>query len=284
MLTSGGSSKDTPPPASVEAFYDDFSRRFVEDIVQGNERVAQQLLFFGVAIPPDAHSILVIGSGSGESAFFIAQRLATSARILAVDISSENIRFSEALFAHPRVTYRRVDVVHDSLEGSWDVIVLPDVYEHIPQDSRQTLHATLKGLISSNGRILLTIPSPGYQKHLYAVGTGLQIVDEIVTLHDLTTLATEVGGVVTYFCMKSIWLTNDYIHAVVERSGERVAPIEPGDKTPLKGWPRRTFWKRLRGFAHDRLGFERFGQFRRRTQINRKLSRRTATSVLPSAR
>ena len=47
----------------VEAFYDDFSRRFIEDIVQGNERIAQQLNFFAKAIPSDAQRILVIGSG-----------------------------------------------------------------------------------------------------------------------------------------------------------------------------------------------------------------------------
>ena len=44
MLTSSGSSKDTPPPASVEAFYDDFSRRFVEDIVQAHRLFERVIL------------------------------------------------------------------------------------------------------------------------------------------------------------------------------------------------------------------------------------------------
>jgi SAM-dependent methyltransferase len=258
--------------SEVSAFYDDFSRRFVEDIVQGNDRIHQQLLFFSRALPPNTQTVLVIGSGSGQGPHFIAT-IAKQAKILAVDISKENLRLARNLFAHPRVEYRHVDVTAGVLEGEWDAIVLPDVYEHIPKDARRSLHQQLARLLKGNGRILFTIPSPGKQASLYASGVGLQIVDEVVTLEDLVQVAKDVGGDLTFFNMVSVWETNDYAHAVIERKADFVRPMNENDKLPLKGWPPRTLWHRGKDFLGYRFGFYRLSQNWRRRRINQKLAR-----------
>ncbi len=258
--------------SKVEAFYDDFSHGFVEDIVQDNERVAQQLDFFARAIPSNVESVLVIGCGSGQGAHFIASSVAKNAKLLAVDISGENLRLAHKLFPNERIEYRKLDITSDSVEGVWDVIVLPDVYEHIPKSARQHLHARFNRLLSRQSRILFTVPSPGKQASLYETGKGLQIVDEVVTLEDLSKAAADVGAVLTYFNMVSVWETNDYIHAVVERDAAQVKPIRAADMLSIKGWPRQSLVVRGWKSMGHRLHLFRFLQSWKRRRIQKRLA------------
>jgi threonine dehydrogenase-like Zn-dependent dehydrogenase len=214
-----------------------------------------------------------MGFGSGEGAYFIATNVAKECNIIAVDISTENLRLAQALFGHPRIDYRKADVISEPIEGKWDVIVLPDVYEHIPVQSRNLLHTKLNELLEPKGRILLTVPSPGKQASLYASGEGLQIVDEIVTLENLVVMATAVGGVLSYFNMISVWETNDYIQAVIERGVGSVTNITDSDKTPLKGWPRRKVWAKGFDFLGNRLRLFELYQAIQRKRINNRLRR-----------
>jgi len=257
----------------IEAFYDDFSQRFIEDLVEGNERIDQQLDFFARAISSRAKAVLVIGCGSGQGVHFIASNVAKNAKLLAVDISRENLRLARTLFSHPRIEYRKADITVDRIEGVWDIIVLPDVYEHIPKESRQNLHAAFNELLSSTGRVLVTVPSPGKQASLYARGEGLQIVDEVVTLEDLNSMAAEVGGALTYFNMISVWETNDYIHAVIERQALPVRAISELDMVLIKGWRHRTFFYRGLSFMVNRLHLSQVLRARRRRRLKNQLER-----------
>jgi len=215
-------------------FYDEFSPKLVRDYVLGNRRVDAQLAFLRDAIGPSTKRILVLGCGSGEATCFIARRIAKRARILGIDISPSNIRIAEALFPHKHIEYRCADALKGPIQGDWEVVVLPDVYEHIPADARAKLHANLKRMLGHRGRVLLTIPSPGHQAMLRREGKGLQIVDETVTLSDLTAMADDLGGSLTYFSMVTVFRTNDYIHAVIEPGADQVGPINIPDRLALK--------------------------------------------------
>lgn len=255
----------------IETFYDEFSRHFIDDIVGRNERVQRQLQFFSRSISKETRSILVLGFGSGEGANFIATKVATECRLLGVDISSENCKLAQALFAHPRIEYRKADILNDTIEGKWEVIVLPDVYEHIPRQSHQALHARFSELLTERGRILLTLPSIGKQESLRASG-GLQIVDETITLEDLGAMARAVGGVLTYFNMISVWETNDYTHAVIERGADRVHEISNFDRILIKGWPPRSLWTRGIDFLGNRLHLFNLYRVVRRRRLERLLA------------
>jgi SAM-dependent methyltransferase len=259
--------------SQVEEFYDGFSSHFVEDIAVRNERIALQLSFAANAIPSSVESILVIGFGSGEGAFFIATKIAPIATVTAFDISAENLKMARALFSHPRIAYRQLDVTAEPIEGQWDVVVLPDVYEHIPKESRVVLHSKIRQGLAPHGRVVITIPSPGKQESLRQSGRGLQIVDETVTLDDLLRLSEDVNGSLTYFNMVSIWETNDYIHAVIERGADFVRPIGKADMVPLKGWPRRSVWWRGFDFAANRFHLRALAESVRRWKIKRRLRR-----------
>ncbi len=260
--------------ASVESFYNSFASRLIEDYVQKNDRVQHQLRFLAAAIPSTTQSILILGCGSGESALFVATQVATAARILGLDISDANLRVARQVFRHERIVYQKADLTATSLAGPWDVIILPDVYEHILRGERGRLHAQLRSAVGKRGRILLTVPSPGKQASLYASGKGLQPVDEVVTLEDLMRLAGDVKGTVTYFNSISVWETNDYLHAVIELDADHVRPIEDSDCSPIKGWQRRTLWRRVCDAFLYRLHGIRLRDSWRRRWLRRRLSAR----------
>lgn len=256
----------------IETFYDEFSRRFIDDIVGRNERLQRQLEFFSRSIPKETRSVLVLGFGSGEGASFIAARVAEDCRVLGLDISAENLKLAQTLFAHPRIEYRKADILSESIAGTWDVIVLPDVFEHIAREAHTLLQARFSELLTERGRILLTLPSIGKQEALRASG-GLQIIDETITLADLETMAKAVGGVVTYFSMISVWETNDYAHAVIERGADRISEIGATDRIPIKGWSARSSWSRAGDFLGNRLRLFDLYRAVRRKRLERMLGR-----------
>jgi SAM-dependent methyltransferase len=230
---------------AVEEFYDGFSRRFIRDYVRGNRRVERQVAFLAAAIPRATTRALVIGCGTGEAARCIAARIAPSSHVLAVDISGENLRLARLLHPHPRVTYAQLDVLTATLDGCFDVIVLPDVYEHIPVQMRGVLHERLNRVLAADGRVLLTVPSPGTQAALADAGEARQIVDEVVTTADLVTLARDVGGDVTYLNRISVWQAHDYVHAAITRGSQQVAPLSASTPLQLYGATTTTLGGRL---------------------------------------
>ena len=220
----------------IEAFYDRFSRRFVGDYVEGNPRVARQLAFFAEAIPRGVSTALVVGCGSGEGAHFVATEVAPRAQVLAVDLSDAALDIGRQLFAHERLRFRQVDIVSDPVPGGpFDVILFPDVYEHVPLEARPRLHERIAELLGPQGKVLLTVPSLGHQAMLReAGGHGLQAVDEDVSLEDLLALAQDLEAELTSFRAISVWNTNDYYHALIERDARAARPLGQADRTPLK--------------------------------------------------
>lgn len=216
--------------SEVRDFYDAFSAQLLHDYLVPNRRVLAQFDFLRDAIPRTARAILVIGCGNGHLAHFLATRVARRARILGVDISPQNISVAEHLFSHPRISYRCLDVVNEPLSGAWDVIVLPDVYEHIPAGQRSRLHEKLRPLLAENCRVLLTLPSLLHQALLRERGSGLQIVDEDVTLADLVRMGDEIDATLVHYTLISVWGVHDYAHVGFERGRTRETPIGAADQ------------------------------------------------------
>lgn len=224
---------------SVASYYEEFTPRFIDDYVRGNSRADRQVEFFVSAIARSARRVLVVGCGSGEVTRALARRL-PAVRFLGVDISSASIHVARRLFAHRRVEYRVADIVQREIEPSWDAILLPDVYEHIPTSSRAIVNEALGNLLAPRGQILLTVPSPQHQAHLRENG-GLQIVDEVVTVPDLLALCDSISGSLTYLNSIAVWRPHDYWHVVLERIPASLAEISQDDETPLRKSGRSTF-------------------------------------------
>jgi SAM-dependent methyltransferase len=75
--------------------------------------------------------VLDVGCGIGAVAFDLAER--SGAWVVGVDLSPENIETARERYQHPRVEYRVQDGVHDSQNGRFDVVVLSNILEHLPE-------------------------------------------------------------------------------------------------------------------------------------------------------
>lgn len=252
---------------AVESFYDRFSSRYVRDYVLGNLRVDRQLSFFSEAVGRDAATILVVGCGSGESALHLATRVAPRARVLAVDLSAQSVRMARLLCHHPRVEYRQADILADSVGGPWDVIAMPDVYEHIPAAARTILAHRINEILAPKGKLLLTCPAPCARRDRRRAEGKLQIIDEDIRVSDLLELAACIEARLSFYRLISIWNPDDFFHAVIERGSESEAALSAVDKLPLKGWRPKTrlerFWHRL----ESKLGLKRLRQWRRLQRV-----------------
>jgi hypothetical protein len=201
----------------------------------------------------------------------MATRIAPRARVLAVDVSAAALRIARSLFAHPRIEYRHGDALDAVSEREWDVVVLPDVFEHIPAARRTEFAARLRAWLAPRSRVLMTLPTVGKQDSLRRRGTGLQVVDEDVSLDDLVRLAEDVDGIVTYYAMMSVWETNDYAHVQIERGIGPVCPIGPTDRVDLKGWPRVALGRRILRALSRRVGLDAAAEKLRRMRLRRKV-------------
>ena len=256
--------------SKVKEYYDAFGKTFIRDLIRENPRVKAVHRLFREAIPVQTKSILVVGCGSGRDAWELVERVAPQAEVLAVDISGNNIRIAETLFYHPRVTYKMVDILEDDIEGWWQYIVLPDVYEHIPKDRRSDLHQRLKQHLTHDGRIIMTCPTPWHQQMLREQGKGLQIIDEDVTMEDVQSFAKDIGGFVGLYRAMSIWNSNDYFHAIIERKSG-LYPIDNSNFVAIKGNPPKSLWLRFWVAFRDGSKLRTLLRFMRRRRIEKKL-------------
>ncbi len=224
----------SPDTTAVRDFYDEFSARLVHDYVYGNRRVNLIREFERRSIHPDTRSILEVGCGSGANADFLARKVAPRARVTAVDLSSSNIAIATALFDHPRIEFLEADALTLKLEQKFEVIIVPDVYEHLPKAERARMNKGLGRLLADDGRILLTCPAPGYFDWMRENGHALQVIDEVVSLRDAIDLAEGVGGQISYLAMVSVGLTNEYLHIVIERGALACRRVAEKEKLPIK--------------------------------------------------
>jgi SAM-dependent methyltransferase len=101
---------------------------------EGEVHVKHRLMryheFFVDRIQASDH-VLDIGCGVGAVAYSIAGR--TGAQVTGIDISKANIEQARRLFRLPNLAFVEGDVLRDIPTGSFEVVVLSNILEHIDQ-------------------------------------------------------------------------------------------------------------------------------------------------------
>ena len=188
-------------------------------------------------------------------------------RVVATDLSGANIRYAKQTVRKRNVEFYQCDVTQQfgrlnrSAPDGYDVVVLIDVIEHIPEKERPSLFENLAKIAKPNGLLAMTYPSPEYQRYLEANRPKeLQIVDNVIELPELLREAGTAGWHLQSFARVDVWLAGQYVHCLLTRSVE----LSPIDSNARHAYPIRVIAKvseairrRYRRWYYcDRLGLK----------------------------
>ena len=138
-----------------------------------------------------------------------------------------------------------------------------DVYEHIPEADRWTLHSRLEQSLAEDGRIVVSFPTPEHLDWLREHHPEeIQPVDEDITPDVILALAKESRTSLALYQRVNVWHRGDYAHAVLTRQPwiRHAAPRA----LPAPGRLQRYLWWRQ---SPDRSRAERRDLVRRRLGI-----------------
>ena len=86
--------------------------------------------FFVARVQPGEH-VLDIGCGMGAVARDVAER--SRAVVVGMDLDAESIATARSRYAHPRVEYRVGNALADLPGERFDVVILSNILEHLPE-------------------------------------------------------------------------------------------------------------------------------------------------------
>ncbi|GAA4316319.1 hypothetical protein GCM10023115_25560 [Pontixanthobacter gangjinensis] len=199
-------------------FYNNFQSKLISDYTISNKRMESAIINLGSFIPSSTENILDIGCGIGWSTHEFAKALPHS-KVVGVDLSPVLINTASKLFSRENLRFETLDVTRELPENLFDIIVMIDVYEHIPKDNRQAFNLSLNKILSSQGRIIMACPSKFHQLWLQKNNPkGLQPVDEDIDFEVISRLSKDVNAEVTFFEYQNIWNQNDYFYAVLTKN------------------------------------------------------------------
>ncbi len=192
------------PDEPQNAFYDALSER-APNFTLRNFRVHEFVLEAGLR--PDAR-VLELGCGWGAQTELLAKFLKRGT-VTAVDFSQRSLdRAAKRLRAFSNVTFRRLDLTRDSLEGSFNVVVLPDVLEHLPESSHAHLFEQVSTVLGPAGSVMVNIPSPFLQEFCRREKPELlQPTDLALSTSHLARLAESVGLYIHSCRFYEVWWT-----------------------------------------------------------------------------
>ncbi|HYD42273.1 MAG TPA: class I SAM-dependent methyltransferase [Anaeromyxobacter sp.] len=200
-----------------KAFYDSQAQRKLRDYLRVNRRLELGLRTV-VRWAGDPSRILEVGCGAGSVSHRLARRF-RGAEVVAVDVSRGNLDIAEQYFRAPNLRFVELAVDRDFAFGSFDVIVLMDVYEHVAVAERAKLHENLRRSLNEGGVVVLTVPTPRYLAYLRENDPAeVQPVDEDIGPGELLAVAASLERDLLYYEEVSVWRAGDYAHAVIGRS------------------------------------------------------------------
>jgi len=197
------------------SFYDSYVER--QEAVGVNERhrsILAGLQRFGLR--PD-HRVLEIGSGVGTLTALLAEALPQGS-LVGIDLSPKSIEAARARLARfPDVELIAGDVLEAGIDGRFDVVVLPDVIEHVPVELHGALFERVASWVRDDGFVFVHYPDPHHlewtRRH---EPQKLQLVDQAIHADVLTANAYANGLYLDRYERYSIWVREgDYVLAVL---------------------------------------------------------------------
>jgi len=209
--------------ASIEAYYDALIAKKLGDFTGFNPRIEAAIATIAEWAPARPKRVLEIGCGIGAVSWRMA-RAWPDAQVVGADISHASVKVAQTCFQRSNLAYRAGTVAQTTGEGSFDLVVLMDVYEHIAPAERPAVHAAIRAALGEDARVVMTVPTPAMQAYLRREApASVQPVDEDIDVGVALTFAAETGTELLQYRQTGIWRYGDYAHLVFGRA--RLAPV-----------------------------------------------------------
>jgi len=238
----------------VATYYDEYvGRQEAVGINRRHRSILDRLLRLGLR--PD-HRVLEIGSGVGTVTELLAGALPRGS-VLGTDLSPKSIEAArERLASFGNVELVAGDVLEAEIPGRFDVVVLPDVIEHIPVELHSALFGRVASWVKDDGFVFVHYPDPHHLEWCRVHRPDkLQVIDQPIHADVLVANAYPHGLYLDRYERYSIWVREgDYVAAVLRPSagvGE-FTQLPP----PRPSLARRAA-RRLRGLARRLAGRDR---------------------------
>lgn len=201
----------------IKDYYDSFSGEKLNDYIYGNPRISSAWKTIEKYAPSDVSNILEIGCGIGQTINKLSKKW-PHAHFTGLDISGESIRIAQALFNAKNIKFIEGILDSEIFTEKFDLILLVDVYEHIDKQDRANFHKNLNRILSDNGRIIFSIPTPRLLNYLTKyVPSAVQPIDEAIDNLVINNLIIETGTEMILYIDKSIYRYGDYVQMVLAR-------------------------------------------------------------------
>lgn len=254
--------------SDVQAFYDEFLQsRMLGYRLHGSLRLEKAAARILPELTPDS-LVLDIGCGIGIVTERMA-RVAKNGHVWGVDISEKNVWYARQTAQRSNLTFLSADIirsfqiVNDNINTPVNVVTLIDVIEHLPAEERPVLFSRLRQMSSDNAKIILTYPSPEYQRYLRLhQPDGLQIIDNEIELPDLLHEAGQAGFRLRHYSLEHMWQSNQYVHCIFQTDTD-LAPIKADATLVSKAY----------GLIQREIDRYLFLPFRKKKYINRVFNR-----------
>lgn len=189
----------------IKVFYDDYTG--TQSRVGINDRhrsIIKWMKKFGLN---EDSTILEIGCGIGTQTELILECLGPNGYISASDLSPKSVEVAKTrLKDHANVDLYAANAVDYEFTGQYDMIVMPDVIEHIPLKYHQDLFTNLRRVVKDDGLLVIHIPDPHYLEWTRINHPErLQVIDQPIHTDILAKNVYECGWYMHFLSSYSIW-------------------------------------------------------------------------------
>jgi 2-polyprenyl-3-methyl-5-hydroxy-6-metoxy-1,4-benzoquinol methylase len=161
---------------------------------------------------------LEIGCGIGTVTQLLIRYL-RNGFLYSCDIADENIKTVQNFLGHYKNLSLKVkDATDFCLDMEFDVIIMPDVIEHIPITYHAKMFKNLAKMLKQTGFIYIHIPNPYYLEwaNIFRKET-LQIIDQPIYLSDFVQNINNTDLYIFYEKSYSLWEGTEYTHRVLKK-------------------------------------------------------------------